>query len=69
MKKTNDKQVKNIRITIDLPIKFPAHWNNEEIEFYLNESGYCSDDLINGLEKYSKENGCICEITKCKVIE
>lgn len=68
MKKTEEKKVKNIRITIDLPIKVPADWSNEEIEFYLNKSGYCCDNFIEGLRKYSKENGCICEITECRCI-
>lgn len=62
------RQNKNIRITIDLPMDFPVEWDNEMIEFYLNESSYCCDNLIDELEKYGEENGCICEITKCKVI-
>lgn len=62
------RQNKNIRITIDLPTDFPVDWDNEMIEFYLNESSYCCDNLISKLEEYSEENGCICSITKCKVI-
>lgn len=60
---------KTIRIIIDLPMNFPEEWNNDMIEFYLNESSYCCDNLIDELNKYSKKEGCICSITECKVIE
>lgn len=61
-------QSKNIRIIIDLTMDFPIQWDNEMIEFYLNDSSYCCDNLINELQKYSEENGCICNIVKCNVI-
>ena len=60
---------KIIRITIDLPMSFPEDWDNEMIEFHLNESSYCCDNIINELDKYSENNGCICNITECKVID
>ena len=60
---------KIIRITIDLPMSFPKDWDNEMIEFHLNESGYCCDNIINELYKYSENNGCICNIIECKVID
>lgn len=63
------KQTRNIRITIDLPMEFPLLWDEEMIEFNLNESGYCADNLIGELQRYSSKNGCICQITKCKVID
>ena len=63
------KQNKTIRITIDLPMDFPKDWDSEMIEFHLNESSYCCDNLIREIEKYSEENGCICMITECKVID
>lgn len=63
------EQKKTIRITIDLPMYFPEDWDNELIEFQLNESSYCCDNLIDELYKYSEENGCICMITECKVID
>lgn len=63
------EQKKTIRITIDLPMEFPEGWNDEMIEFHLNESCYCCDNLIDELCEYSEKNGCICGITKCKVID
>lgn len=63
------RQKKTIRITIDLPMDFPSEWDNKMIEFYLNESGYCCNGIVDELENYIEENHCICMITKCKVID
>lgn len=63
------EQNKTIRITIDLPMDFPADWDNKMIEFHLNESCYCCDNLIDELCEYSEKNGCICGITKCEVLD
>lgn len=48
---------------------FPEEWDINEIEFYLNDSSYCCDNLISSLREYSKKHGCTCNITECKVID
>ena len=63
------KYRRTIRITIDLPMEFPASWDNDMIEFHLNNGCNCCDNLIDELSRYSEEHGCICPITKCKVID
>jgi hypothetical protein len=65
----NMKQKKTIRIIIDLPMEFPEEWDNDMIEWHLNDGTYCLDGLIDELYDYSEEHGCICPITKCKVID
>ena len=40
------RQIKNIEIKINLPMNFPEEWDTNEIEFYLNNSSYCCDNLI-----------------------
>ena len=62
-------QKKIIRITIDLPMEFPEEWDNDMIEWHLNDGTYCLDNFIDKLSDYSEENGCICEITRCKVVD
>ena len=59
---------KTIRIIINLPMDFPEEWDDEMIEFHLNESSYCCNNIIRDLGKYTEKNGCICSITHCKVI-
>ena len=63
------RQIKNIEIKINLPMDFPEEWDTNEIEFYLNDSSYCCNNLIDLLQEYSKKYGCICNITECKVID
>lgn len=48
---------------------FPSDWDNDMIEFYLNESSWCCSNLISELEKYDEKNDCICEICEAKVAE
>ena len=49
-------------------MNFPADWSDEQILFYLNDSSWCCDNLIEELQKYSKEHGCICDITKAQIL-
>ena len=63
------KQIKNVQITINLPMNFPLDWTIQDIEFYLNDSSYCCNNLIDLLQQYSKQHGCICGITKCRIID
>lgn len=57
----------NIQWTINLPMQFPDAWDNRLIEFHLNESSWCCDNIIKDLEKYSEEHGCICNICKARI--
>lgn len=63
------RQTKNIEIKINLPMDFPQDWGKEQIEFYLNDGSYCCDNLLDLLQQYSEQHGCICEITECRVID
>lgn len=62
------RQNKLIQWQINLPMDFPANWTDEQILFYLNNSSWCCDNLIEELQKYSKEHGCICDITKAQIL-
>ena len=64
-----NEKVKTIDWHIHLPMDFPADWDDEMIEFYLNKSSWCCDNLIDLLEEHSKENGCICSICEAKVFK
>ena len=62
-----DRQIKTIQWTINLPMDFPSEWDNDMIEFHLNESSWCCSNLISKLKKYDEENGCICGICEAKI--
>ncbi len=64
-----DRQTKVIQWIINLPMDFPSDWNNDMIEFHLNESSWCCSNLISELEKYDEKNGCICGICEAKVAD
>ena len=61
-----DRQTKTIQWTINLPMDFPSDWDDDMIEFHLNESSWCCSNLISKLEKYDEKNGCICGICEAK---
>ena len=61
-------QKRTVRIAIDLPMEFPKDWDDRLIEFHLNESSWCFDNLIDKLEQYSEEHGCICGICKARAL-
>lgn len=63
----NTKTV-NITWTINLPMEFPERWDDNMIRFHLNESSWCCSNLIDLLEKYDEEHGCICGICKADVV-
>jgi len=46
---------------------FPSDWDNEMIEFHLNDSSWCCSNLIDILTEYDKKNGCICSICRAEV--
>lgn len=61
-------QKRTVRITVDLLMEFPKDWDDRLIEFHLNESSWCFDNLIDKLEQYSEEHGCICGICKARAL-
>ena len=65
-----DKEYKTVTVqfTIDLPMKFPADFTNHDIEFFVNESSWCHSNIIELLEQYDEEHGCLCHICRGKVL-
>lgn len=63
-----NRQTRYIKIEIHLPMSFPDDWDDDMIRFHLNESSWCADNIIDELEKYSEEHGCICGVCKFDTI-
>lgn len=57
-----------VEYTISLEQEVPKEWDKAMIEFYFNDSSWCADNLIDELTRYSEEHGCICNITKAKLV-
>lgn len=55
------KQKRVVLCKLLLPMEFPASWSDEDIEFYLNDSGWCASSLLYVLDK-ATDGGrkCIC---------
>lgn len=62
-----ERQERTVQWIIKLPMDFPTDWNSDEINFYLNDSSWCCDNLIDELKKYSEKYGCICNICEAEV--
>ena len=60
-----ERQIRVVKLSINLPMDFPMDWDDDSISFYLNESSSCCDNRIEDLKKYSEKHGCICAITNC----
>ena len=57
-----------VKVTIEYDISVPSLWDKKMIEFHRNEGTWCSSNMIEELETYSKEIGCLCPVTKFKYI-
>lgn len=66
-----ENKYKKVRIqwTIELPMDVPEEWDKEMIEFYFNESSWCCSNIIDDLQQYDKDHGCICGICKAEFLE
>lgn len=57
-----------VRFEIMIPMEFPAHMDDWDINFSLNESSWCMSNLIDMLHEYEQEHGCICNICTAHVV-
>lgn len=62
------RKEKIIEFTIRLPMDFSEDWDDDMIEFHLNESSWCMDNIIDELKRYSEANGCICNICEGRAL-
>ena len=61
-------QKRTVRFEIMLPMEFPDDMNDWEINFLLNESSWCMSNVIEILQAYDEEHGCICNICEGRVV-
>lgn len=61
-------QTRIVRFEVLLPMQFPRDQDDWEINFRLNESSWCMSNLIELLEEYDREHGCLCHICTARVV-
>ena len=49
-------------------MNFPPDYDDDLIEFSLNESSWCASNIIPMLEDYDRKHGCICNICEFVVL-
>lgn len=60
--------IKEITVSITIPMRFPDEWNDKDIDFYLNENSWCFRDWLDQLNEYAKEHdGCMCSLCEVKI--
>ena len=64
------RKTKIIATTITMPMDFPDDWDDNMIEFHLNESSWCFGNLLDMLNEYAQQhNGCICSLCEARVVK
>lgn len=62
------KRKVKIKYAITLDEEVPLDWDNSMEELQRNESSWCASNLLDMLNKYDVEHGCICNIVKAEVV-
>lgn len=58
-----------IRLTIELIITQPRDWQKDMIEFHMNESSWCMDNIMEDLARYAdSDDRCLCPISNVEYI-
>lgn len=57
-----------VRMTVEFDHLTVESWRQTDIEFHMNESSSCADNLIREVWAERKKTGCLCAIAYCEVI-
>jgi hypothetical protein len=58
-----------IAATFTIPWTVPEHWDRQLIEFRLNESTFCADNLLDDLRQLAGQHGCLCKVFTGTLVE
>lgn len=59
---------RTVKVEILLPMEFRDDMDDEAINFYLNDSSWCASNIIELLEEYDENIGCLCNICQFEVL-
>ena len=49
-----------VRLTLTFDKIVPHSWDQEQIEFFLNDGSWCASNILSDLEKLRDVKGCLC---------
>jgi len=49
-----------VKVSFEMIREIPEDWSEDMIEFHMNESSSCKDNLIEAISKQSERLGCSC---------
>lgn len=50
-----------VRVTIEMVRQVPDDWTAEDIEFHINDSSWCADNIVDDLTRFTERGeGCLC---------
>lgn len=62
-------KTRTVKISINLPMNFPEDWDDNMINFHLNDSSWCWSNIIDKIKEYAESSGgCICGICSGEVV-
>lgn len=53
-----------VRVSFDLIREVPEDWEASMVEFHMNESSSCADNLIEEISTQAERLGCACGVTE-----
>ena len=57
-----------VEVRATLIMTVPEDWEESMVEFHMNESSSCSDNLLNSLSKQAERMGCACAFVESKFV-
>ncbi len=68
---TTERKIVKVKMFTEVCIDVSADWETSDIEFWLNESSWCANNILRELEKQyeGKDKSCMCGTTTFEVIE
>jgi hypothetical protein len=62
------KKTVKVRMTIEYDTDVPACWNADDVQFWLNESSFCVNDVLDELQA-NNDQACLCGRTKLEFVQ
>lgn len=63
-------QTFKVRMTVEYEVQRPDDWDENLLDFQLNEGSWCGDNAFTDIKEFAEKEGkCLCSIAEFEVIE